>query len=165
MSTNRNCSSKLITKCSAYLTQLLQPSFDLILIFFIDLVRLLANFSLQFQKKHLFVNEYFNLVEMLKEILSNVDLCSDISTMEVDQRFIFRNICKAAQAGPTDISGLRYILRRGSIQTTFKDCISTAINRCKRFVQLLRANTEWFWYEHYYWKHESNCYSHNVQVF
>ena len=62
VSTNRNCSSKLITKCSAYLTQLLQPSFDLILNFVIDLVRLLANFSLQFQKKHIFVNEYFNLV-------------------------------------------------------------------------------------------------------
>ena len=105
VSTNRNCSSKLITKCSAYLSQLLQPSFDLILNFVIDLVRLLANFSLQFQKKHLFVNEYFNLVEMLKEILSNVDLCSNISTMEVDQRFIFRNFCKAAQVGPTDISG------------------------------------------------------------
>ena len=79
---------------------------------------------------------------MLKEILNNVDLCSDISTTEVDQRFVFRNFCKAAQAGPTDVSGPRYILRRGSIQIAFRDCISTAINRCKRFVQLLRANTE-----------------------
>ena len=67
---------------------------------------------------------------MLKEILSNVDLCSNISTMEVYQRFVFRNFSKAAQAGPTDISGPRYILRRGSIQTTFRYSISTAINRC-----------------------------------
>ena len=132
---NVTTSAKLKARCSAFLTQLLQPSFDLILSFVIDLVRLLASFSLQFQQKHLFVNHYFNLVQMLQELLTNIDLSHDISFMAVDQRFVFRSFCRAAQASPA--------------------AAPLAVQRCMRFVKLLKDNTTWFWYHHYYWKVET----------
>ena len=155
-SINGRPSSKSKAKCLAYLTQLLQPSFDLILAFVIDLVRFLASFSLQFQQKHLFVHEYYNLTQMLHQLLSNIALSEDISTMPVDQRFVFRNFCRIAQAGPTSISGPGYMLRRGGPRvTSFADCIRTAINRCKRFIRLLVVNSHWFWFNHNYWKSET----------
>ena len=132
---NVTTSPKLKARCSAYLTQLLQPSFDLVLSFVIDLVRLLASFSLQFQKKHLFVNHYYNLVEVLRELLANINLSYDAAYIPVDQKFVFRNFCRAIQASPV--------------------AARVALQRCKRFVNILKLNAKWYWYDHFYWKEET----------
>ena len=128
-------SPKLKEKCKTYLTQLHQPNFNMILSFVIDLVRLLCNFSLQFQKKHLYVNHYYNLVQMLQELLLNIDLSDNMSSMAVDQRFVFRNFCRASQVNPS--------------------AAPIAVRRCKRFVKLLKDNAQWYWYDHFYWKPET----------
>lgn len=148
-------SRKLAAECRAYLLQMLQPSFDLILGFVVDLVKLLAAFSLEFQKKHLYVNQYFNLLKMLQQVLSNINLSYDISVMPVDQRFVFRNFIRAVRAGPSQYSGPSHVLTRGNVRRSFEDCIRTAVDRCRRFVKLLVSKSIWFWFRHPYWKPET----------
>ena len=55
--------------------------------------------------------------------------------MAVDQRFVFRSFCRKAQASPT--------------------AAPVSVQRCMRFVKLLKDNTTWFWYNHCYWKMET----------
>ena len=155
VSQGQGVKQKLAAKCRAYLIQVIQPSFDLILSFVVDLIKLLAAFSLQFQRKHIFVHEYYNLSQMLQQLLQNVNLSYDVSAMSVDQTFVFQNFCKAVQARSPSPYFINHVQTRSGQQRTFDDCIRVAVGRCKRFVRLLISKSFWFWFAHPYWKEET----------
>ena len=118
----RNGDSVSSVKCTAYLRQITQPSFDLILAFVIDLVRLLSSFSLKLQCKLLYIHEYANLADMLKHLLKNISLSYDTTNMAIDQQFVFTLFCNSVASEPTQLSGPTYLLRSANKQQQTNCC-------------------------------------------
>ena len=148
--------SKLAASCNSYCQQILQPSFDLILSFVIDLMRVLTSFSLQFQKKALYINEYFNLIQLMKEVISNIKLSIDpTATMEIDQGFVFSTFCETVTSGPSQYTGPQRVLRHSPPETSFRLLIMRAVRRCNRFINLLKDYARFYWFTHHYWKDDT----------
>ena len=157
--------SPLAASCNSYCQQILQPSFDLILSFVMDLMRVITSFSLQFQKKFLYINEYFNLTQVMKEVISNIKISIDPNTMAIDQKFVFDTFCQTVTAGPSQFSGPSRVLRHSPSQSSFRLFIIRAVRRCARFVDLLKECTDYYWFQHSYWKADTKLLLSDVAGF
>ena len=156
LSSHGQSNGAVAAKCKSYVTQMTQPSFDLILSFVIDLLRILSSFSLKFQNKLLFIHEYYNLCTMLKEMLSNIRIYSNVLSISIDQKFVFQTFCDAvSNARPSAISGPQYLLRSSVGNVTFRTAVITAVRRCKRFVSLLEAKSTEYMFDNSEWKQKT----------
>ena len=137
-----------------YVRTITYPSFDLTLAFTIDVVSLLSKFSLKFQAKRLFIHNYYNLIDIMRSCLNNIKLENPPTTMDLDQKYVFRSFCDVVSRGVQSYHSTvqRYSLRNAVPVHRFDPAIQAAVNACNRFTGLLVSYTDAYWFAHGYWE-------------